>query len=147
MYIILKISSLCTIFHKDLFSDIIKYKYFNFYYTFSLHFSFTSFFKCCLQKCSDVITFALSSSSKYHQYFVLKRYISRRRFLQSSLRRSNIYDMRFLFRILARRRAMPTKSLHMHSKPLSVFVFCTRFCPREAIFFLFAFFSTHTAKE
>lgn len=42
--------------------------------------------------------------------------------------------MRFLFRILARRRAMPTKSLYMHSKPLSVFVFCTRSCPREAYF-------------
>lgn len=81
--------------------------------------------------------------------FRTKRHVSRHGFLQSPLCRSNIYDVRFLFRILAWRRTMPTESLYMYSKPslsFRVFVFCAHSCTREAIFFLFAFFSTHAAK-
>lgn len=74
------------------------------------------------------------SSSKNHQYFVLKLYVSRHKFLQSPLRRSNIYDMRFLFRILARRRGVSTERLYMHSKLLSESLSSVLALAREKLF-------------
>lgn len=93
----------------------------------SLHYTFFYLFHLrALNVTSGIATTLLHpcsfSLAEKLSIFRTKHHVSRRGFLQSSLRRSNIYDVRFLFRILARRRAVPTESLYVYSKPsLSLF--------------------------